>query len=294
MSKATVLFLSLIVAIGSLFLWSTSPASPPVAPVGERDIANGEAVFNIAGCASCHSAPKAQGADKLVLAGGKRFTTDFGVFVAPNISSDAEHGIGGWSEADFLNAVLNGVSPSGAHYYPAFPYASYARMKMSDAADLWAYMRTLPASEAPSQPSEVGFPFNIRRGLGLWKRLHVDTGSIHKGGEADPVLARGAYLVEALGHCGECHTPRSVTGGMVLAEWLHGAPNPDGQGRVPALAGPKSKMDAWSERDIAEYLRSGFTPDYDSAGGGMVAVIDNTSKLTDEDRLAIAAYLKAL
>lgn len=294
MSRTTTLLLGLIFAFVMLFLTATSPSAPPPAPTGGRDLANGETVFNIAGCASCHSAPKSEGDAKLVLAGGQRFSTEFGVFVAPNISTDPENGIGGWSEADFLNAVLNGVSPEGAHYYPAFPYASYARMDLSDAADLWAYMQTLPASAAPSQPSEIGFPFNIRRGLGLWKALHVGAGSIVTIGEADPVLARGRYLVEGPGHCGECHTPRDVTGGMILGEWLHGAPNPDGQGRIPALAGPKSKMADWSERDIAEYLRSGFTPDYDSAGGGMVAVIENTSKLSDEDRLAIAAYLKAL
>ena len=294
MSKTTILFLGLIVAFGSVFLWATSPAPPPTPRAGERNLANGETVFHIAGCASCHAAPKAEGEAKLVLAGGARFETEFGVFIAPNISTDPEHGIGGWSEAEFLNAVLNGVSPDGAHYYPAFPYASYARMTVSDAADLWVYMQTLPASATPSLPSEIGFPFNIRRGLGLWKWLHIKTGSIQEIGEADPVLARGRYLVEGPGHCGECHTPRDVTGGMVLANWLHGAPNPDGDGRIPALAGPNSKMAEWSESDIAEYLRSGFTPDYDVAGGGMVAVIENTSKLSDEDRMAIAAYLKSL
>ena len=294
MSKTTILFLSLIVAFGSLFLWATAPASPPEQPGGARDLANGETVFNIAGCASCHAAPKADGDAKLVLAGGERFPTEFGTFVAPNISPDPNVGIGGWSEADFLNAVLNGVSPAGAHYYPAFPYASYARMTVADAADLWAYIQTLPPSATPSEPSEVGFPFNIRRGLGLWKRLHVRTGSIREIGEADPALARGRYLVEGPGHCGECHTPRDVTGGMILSQWLRGAPNPDGRGRIPALAGPDAKIADWSDLDLAEYLRSGFTPDYDSAGGTMVDVIENTAKLSDEDRMAIGAYLKAL
>jgi len=294
MSKTTIWLLSLVVVSGALFIWLTAPAAAPTAPDGTRDLANGETVFNIAGCASCHSAADAQDEAKLVLAGGKRFLTEFGVFVAPNISPDATHGIGAWDEAAFLNAVLNGVSPEGEHYYPAFPYASYARMTVADAADLWAYMQTLPLSSEPSQPSEVGFPFSFRRGLGLWKRLHIGAGSIREVGEADPVLARGRYLVEGPGHCGECHTPRDVTGGMVLANWLGGAPSPDGPGRIPALAGPNAKIADWSLFDIAEYLRSGFTPDYDTAGGDMVAVVANTSKLSDEDRLAIAAYLKAL
>ncbi len=294
MSKTTIWFLSIVVASGALFIWLTAPASAPTAPDGARDLANGETVFHIAGCASCHSAADAQSDAKLVLAGGKRFATEFGVFVAPNISPDATHGTGTWDEAAFLNAVLNGVSPEGEHYYPAFPYASYARMTVADAADLWAYLQTLPPSSEPSQPSEVGFPFSFRRGLGLWKRLHVSSGSIREVGEADPALARGRYLVEGPGHCGECHTPRDVTGGLVLANWLGGAPSPDGPGRIPALAGPDAKIADWSLFDIAEYLRSGFTPEYDTAGGDMVAVIANTSKLSDEDRLAIAAYLKAL
>lgn len=294
MSKTTTWLLGIAVACGALFIWLTAPAPLPPTPDGVRDLVNGETVFNIAGCASCHSAADAKDDAKLVLAGGKRFPTEFGVFVAPNISPDPTQGIGGWDEAAFLNAVLNGVSPDGEHYYPAFPYASYARMAVSDATDLWAYIQTLPPSSEPSQPSEVGFPFNIRRGLGLWKRLHVSPGSIREMDEADPVLARGRYLVEGPGHCGECHTPRDLTGGMVLASWLYGAPSPDGPGRIPALAGPDAKVGEWSLIDIAEYLRSGFTPDYDSAGGAMVAVIANTSKLSDDDRKAIAAYLKAL
>ena len=293
MSKTTTWLLSIVVAGAVVFLLLTSPAAPPGPPDGTQDIANGETVFSIAGCASCHSAPKAEGEAKLVLAGGKRFPTEFGTFVAPNISpSDA--GIGGWSEAEFLNAVLNGVSPDGAHYYPAFPYASYARMTLADAADLWAYVQTLPPSAEPSQPSEVGFPFNVRRGLGLWKLLHIKTGTIHEIGEADPVLARGRYLVEGPGHCGECHTPRDLSGGMILSQWLQGAPSPDGPGRIPALAGPDAKIGEWSDLDLAEYLRSGFTPDYDSAGGAMVDVIENTAKLSEEDRKAIVAYLKSL
>ena len=294
MSKTTIWLLSIVVACAAVFQWLTAPAAPPVVLEGARDIANGEVVFNIAGCASCHSAPKAEGEAKLTLAGGKRFPTEFGVFVAPNISPDPTQGIGDWTETDFLNAVLNGVSPAGEHYYPAFPYASYARMTAGDVADLWTYIQTLPPSSKVSQPSEIGFPFSFRRGLGLWKRLHVRTGSIREIGEADPVLARGRYLVEGPGHCGECHTPRDLSGGMILSNWLGGAPSPDGPGRISALAGPDSKIADWSEIDIAEYLRSGFTPDYDSAGGAMVDVIDNTAKLPDEDRKAIAAYLKAL
>ena len=188
-----------------------------------------------AGCASCHTAPDAEKADGLpVLAGGQRFETDFGTFVAPNISTDPAHGIGGWSDLELANAIQRGISPEGAHYYPAFPYTAYARAGRQDIADLIAYMRTLPADATPSQPHDIGFPFNIRRSLGGWKRLYARDAWVVTG-ELDSQVQRGRYLVEALGHCGECHTPRDRFGGPDTARWLAGAPNPSGEGRIPDI-----------------------------------------------------------
>ena len=255
------------------------------------DIENGRTAFNIGGCASCHSAKGAKDDEKLVLEGGQRFETDFGTFVAPNISPDPDEGIGTWSELDFVNAVMRGVSPDGSHYYPAFPYGSYVRMRMEDVRDLWAYIQTLPASARPNDPNEVGFPFSIRRGNGVWKLLYLDDAWIVDVPEA---LERGRYLVEGPGHCGECHTPRKGLGGLDASQWLSGAPNPDGKGRIPNITPGGKTISGWAEIDIVEYLTSGFTPDYDTAGGSMVSVIENTSKLSDQDRAAIAAYLKAI
>ena len=189
-------------------------SAPKTLPEGtfdgvEGDPARGETVFTAAGCASCHHAPDAEGDQKRVLAGGQRFASDFGTFIAPNISPDPDHGIGDWSQEDFANAVLRGVSPEGAHLYPAFPYTAYARMDQRDLVDLWAFMQTLPASDTPSQPHEVGFPFNVRRGLGLWKRLFFDDAWVMTEAEGQD-LTRGRYLVEALAHCGECRTPRNA------------------------------------------------------------------------------------
>ena len=186
--------------------------------------------------------------------------------------------------------MQHGVSPNGQHYYPAFPYASYIHATDRDIADLFAYMSTLPLSDTPSRPHDVGFPFNIRRGLGLWKLMFV---SSEWAAELDETseLTRGRYLVEGLGHCAECHTPRNAMGGLDRTRWLNGAPSPDGKGKVPALT--PGALD-WSAKDIAYYLESGFTPDFDSAGGDMVDVIENMSKLSASDRDAIAAYLKAL
>ncbi|WP_424969591.1 c-type cytochrome [Dinoroseobacter sp. S76] len=251
------------------------------------DAVAGEAVFHAAGCASCHAAPGAKGEDRLVLAGGQRFASPFGTFIAPNISTDAEAGIGGWSETEFASAVMRGVSPDGMHYYPAFPYTAYALMERQDVADLWAYMTTLPASAAPSAPHELGFPFNIRRSVAVWKLLNGPSDWV----QPSDATAQGRYLVEALAHCAECHTPRDSLGRLDTARWMAGAPNPSGQGKIPGIT--PAQLD-WSAEDIAYYLETGFTPDFDSAGGHMASVITNMAQLTAEDRNAIAAYVKAL
>ena len=247
-------------------------------------------VFAAAGCASCHTAPDDDDHDRApVLAGGKRFETQFGTFVAPNISPSAS-GVGNWSDLELATAILNGVSPEGAHYYPAFPYTTYARAETQDVVDLIAYLRTLPEDATPSQGHDVGFPFNIRRSLFGWKVLFASDDWVM----ADPAtdeIARGRYLVEALGHCGECHTPRNALGGMQRNAWLTGAPLPSGEGRVPGITPAQL---GWSEGDIAAYLQSGFTPEFDVVGGEMFDVVQNMAKLDDADRAAIAAYLVAL
>ena len=259
------------------FIYATNDKSgpPPDAEVGKL-------VFIAGGCAACHSAET--GADPLLLAGGKDFPSDFGTFYAPNISSDTQYGIGSWTVTEFATAVTLGVSPDQKHYYPAFPYTAYAGLSRKDVTDLFAYMQTLPASDTPSRAHEVGFPFNIRRGIGLWKQRYMPDSY------PDPT-DRGAYLVETLAHCGECHTPRDALGGLDRTRWLHGAPNPSGKGTIPGLTPAQLE---WSEPDIVEYLTSGFTPEYDSAGGEMVHVIENLAQLPRADREAIAAYLLAL
>lgn len=273
-------------------LWITRPDRVDSAQFAALagDAAAGRAVFHAAGCASCHHAPDASGDAKLILAGGQRFPSDFGTFIAPNISPHPEAGIGAWSLEDFANALRHGTSPSGQHYYPAFPYSAYIRMTDTQIADLWAFWQSLPADPTPSAAHEVGFPFNIRFSVGGWKLLYLDSDWV-MAGDLSPELTRGRELVEALGHCSECHTPRNALGGLDQSRWLAGAPNPTGRGTIPALTPDKLE---WSATDIAYYLESGFTPDYDSVGGHMVAVVENFAKLTAEDRAAVAAYLKAL
>lgn len=286
------------VAGGAAFWFLTAPktlGSDELAALGTGDPARGEAVFNAGGCTSCHAKPKAEGAARLELVGGVELNTPFGTFVAPNISQDPRDGIGLWSAEEFANAMLRGVSPEGDHYYPAFPYSSYARMAPADIGDLYAYMKTLPAAAGAAPDHRLGFPFNIRRGLGLWKLLHLsDEPVIALAADAPETVRRGRYLVEGPGHCGECHTPRDLSGGVKKGEWLAGAVAAEGTGNIPNITAGEGSIGAWSEQEIAYFLESGFTPDFDSAGGAMAEVIKNTALLAPEDRAAIAAYLKAV
>jgi mono/diheme cytochrome c family protein len=264
--------------------------------IAAGDPTRGERIFWAGGCTSCHARPGAQGDAKLELAGGLELNTPFGAFVAPNISSHAEHGIGSWSQPDFLNAMMRGLSPAGEHYYPAFPYTSYARMDPADIADLFEFMKTLPAVEGEAADHRLGFPFNIRRGLGLWKLLYLSDApvvALPEGAPADLVLGR--YLVEGPGHCGECHTPRSLDGGLSKGQWLAGAAAAEGSGFVPNITPDEdSETASWSAGDFVTFFKDGFTPDFDSPGGAMAAVQQNISRLTPEDHAAIAAYLKAI
>lgn len=254
------------------------------------DATKGELVFWAAGCASCHMVDGAKGEAQLVLAGGQKFPSPFGTFVAPNISQDATHGIGGWTLLDLANALKRGVSPKGQHYFPALPYASYARMEMQDVADLHAYLTTLPADATPSQPHDLAFPFSRREAVGLWKFLNLSEDWV-VAGELSPTATRGRYIVEALAHCGECHTPRGALGGLDKTRWLTGAPDPAGQGRIPDIT-PATL--AWTEGDITAYLNTGFTPDFDVVGGHMVHVVENMARLPEADRQAVARYLLEL
>lgn len=284
---------ALAVLLAGAAWYLTEPARIEAAALPPRtpDLANGARLFDAGGCASCHAAPRAEGEARRLLEGGVRLVSPFGTFVGPNISPHPTAGIGGWSEADFVTAMLKGSSPDGRHYYPAFPYASYARMRTEDVRDLWAFLRTLPESARPSEPHALPFPFGIRRGIGLWKLLHLSPAPVLDLAGAPEDVRRGQYLVEGPGHCGECHTPRDRTGGLDLARWLGGAPNPEGRGTIPNITPGRL---AWSAADIAYYLESGFTPDFDSAGGTMAEVVRNMARLPAEDRAAIAAYLKAV
>jgi mono/diheme cytochrome c family protein len=279
------------------FLVLTAPSPMPDETwqgLGEPDLANGELVFSAGGCVSCHAAPGAPDDQKLVLAGGLPLKSPFGTFHAPNISPDESAGIGGWTLAEFGNAMKRGVGRDGEHLYPSFPYGSYSRMAPKDVNDLFGYIKTLPKSANVAPGHDLPFPFNIRLALGGWKLLYLNDAPRIELASADEKVARGQYIVEGPGHCGECHTPRDLIGGLKTDMWLAGGPNPEGEGRIPNITPSDDGIGSWSEGEIASYLESGFTPEFDSVGGSMVEVQKNMAKLPATDREAIAAYLKAV
>lgn len=287
----------LLVGLGTAW-WLSRPqtVAAGVLPDYEPDVVAGERIFWAGGCASCHATPvdgkRAKGRDKLLLGGGTELETPFGVFRVPNISPHEDDGIGRWSMIEFVNAMQSGVSPSGQHYYPSFPYASYSKMAVEDVMNLKAYLDTLPVIEGTSTDHALSFPWSVRRGIGFWKRRYVDSAPVVSVESASALVARGRELVEGAGHCGECHTPRDRFGGMIISRWLSGAPNPEGRGRIPNITPSGKEISTWSAADIAYYLESGFTPEFDTVGGPMVAVQENMAMLTESDRNAIAAYLK--
>jgi len=261
-------------------------------PTHARDIENGRVLFAIGGCASCHQSPGST--ERTYLGGGLELETQFGTFYPPNISSDKTYGIGAWSEEDFIRALHEGVSPQGVSYYPAFPYTSYHHINVDDIADLFAYLKTLPAIPGQQPEHTLRFPYNMRAFLGLWRLMFLTDEIITADPQQSSLWNRGRYLVEGPGHCAECHSPRSISGSIIASARFSGGPDANGKGWVPNITSDTSGIGSWSVNDIAELLKSGFTPDYDSVGGSMAEVIKNTSQLSDQDRLAMAIYIKSL
>ncbi|MDI1345764.1 MAG: cytochrome c [Pseudolabrys sp.] len=274
------------------FWFLTAPESVPASALAAPhtvNLANGKTMFDAGGCVSCHAPDKD---DRTRLGGGMALKSPFGTFYTPNISADPKDGIGAWSEAQFVTAMIKGTSPSGEHLYPSFPYPSYQRMALSDLRDLFAYLKTLPAVTGRARDHDLPFPFNIRRTLGGWKLLFLDGKPFTPDATQSAEWNRGAYLVNGPGHCAECHSPRNALGGIVPGQRFAGGPNPEGEGWVPNIT--QKGLASWSVKDIAYLLESGTTPEFDSVGGGMAAVIRNTSQLGAADRNAMAVYTKSL
>ena len=277
--------LALIVPIVALAL--------PARAQDPEAIARGKYVFGIAGCAACHTDEANKGP---LLAGGRELKTPFGVFYSPNITPDPQTGIGTWSEADFVRALHEGRGPDGSHFFPVFPYTSYTRMTESDMRDLKAYIFSLPPVVRENRPHDVSPPFGWRFLMTFWKWMFFEPGAFEPNPDRDADWNRGAYLANALGHCGECHTPRNALGAVETDMAFAGTNEGPEGGSVPNITpDPETGIGGWSESDLDTFFTLGMTPDGDFAGSGMAEVITNgTSKLTAEDRAALIGYLKAL
>lgn len=265
-------------------------ATCTTAKAAEDDVARGEYLVHAGGCVSCHTAPGGS-----AFAGGRALATPFGTFYSPNITADRETGIGAWSDADFRRALREGISPSGGHYFPVFPYPSFTGITDDDARAIKAYLFSLPPAHAPDREHDVPFPFSWRFLQVGWRLLFFDEGPFKPDPARDAAYNRGAYLVTALAHCGECHTPRNFLGAVDGDRALAGNPDgPDGQ-KVPNITpDPKTGIGDWDKDDIATLLKTGETPEHGRVKGAMKEAIDDGLKyLTDDDRQAIATYLLA-
>ena len=279
--------------LGFALLPLSAPAQADTTADADR-IERGAYLFAAGGCGACHTDKKHGGA---VLGGGVALDTPFGRFYTPNISADPEHGIGRWSEADFLRALQQGIAPDGSYYYPAFPYTSYTKAKPEDLLAIRAYILSLPPAPTANKPHELGFPFSWRALLGVWRFMNFEQGGAWADDPSrDASWNRGAYLTEALGHCAECHTPRGILGGLERSLAYSGSAPAPGGGKVPNITpDPQTGIGSWSKEQVIHVLTDGALPNFDYIGAGMGEVVnENTSKLTDADRAAIADYLMSL
>lgn len=275
------------------FLGLTLGWLPAVAGDAPAEVERGRYLVQAGGCITCHTADRP---DATPLAGGRQLKTAFGTFYSPNLTPDRATGIGGWTDADLARALRDGVAPDGSYYYPVFPYPSYTGISDDDVAAIGAYLRSISPVNQAAREHELPWYLSSRLVLFGWNLLNFSPGRYapesHRGAEWN----RGAYLVRHLGHCGECHTPRNLIGGVNDQRELAGNPQgPDGK-KVPDITQDReSGIGRWTADEIVMFLEFGVLPDGDFAGASMSDVIsDNTAQLTAADRQAIATYLKAL
>lgn len=290
-----VIFLVVVCASVAAFAWYLTDATAPFPAADARltdsgDPRKGALVFAAADCASCHATPGQP--DRLKLGGGLALASPFGTFRPPNISPEPVDGIGAWTVIDLGNALVGGVSPERTHYYPAFPYTSYTGMTTADIRDLYAYLMTLPKVSGRAPTHRPKLLFQVRRGVGLWKLLFFRERSTEARLDGDPVHDRGAYLVENVAHCAECHSTRNAMGAIKLGTRFAGGIDAQGTGFVPNIT--QARLGEWTEADIALMLQTGETPHHGRVGSSMADVVTNTAKLPAGDRQAIARYIKSL
>ena len=265
-----------------------APPAAAAAPGGNRElVARGRYVALAADCHSCHTAPGGQ-----PFAGGAPLKSAFGTIYATNITPDPNTGIGQWSKADFERALRLGVRKDGAYLYPAMPYGSYTKMTAADMNALWAYIRSIPAVDNTAPKNTLPFPLTIRSGIAVWQSLYFHPGPFTPVAGKSAAWNRGAYLVEALAHCDECHTPRNIAQGLEPQHQLTGA-QIEGWYAPDISNDPMSKLSGWTIEQVAQMLKSGTMPGNVKTFGPMQEVVhDSLRDLTDQDLHAMALYLK--
>lgn len=289
MKRWLVVLLGLVAILGAVA--AAFALNPPRGPARDLtlvgDAERGAYLIRLGGCVACHTDLAGGGA---MLAGGEALETQFGSFVAPNITSDPEHGIGRWTLAMFSDAMSDGMGPQG-HLYPVFPYEHYTLMSDQEIADLYAALMASEPVALPSAPSAVPFPFNMRLAMAGWKALFFSPGRYAPIAGRDATYDRGRYLAYGPAHCVACHTPRNALGALDWDAVLTGSPGGPG-GRAPAITAAALREGGYDEASLIETLRDGFTPNFDILGGTMGEVIaEGTSHWTDEDLAALAAFL---
>jgi mono/diheme cytochrome c family protein len=253
----------------------------------------GAYVLRAAGCITCHTDAKNGGQ---MLAGGRALETPYGTFYTPNITFDREHGIGAWQAQDFFRALRHGVAPDGSSFYPVFPYTTYTRMHREDMFALWVYLASVPTSTRQNKSHELVWYMRSRVTNRLWKWLFFKPGAFHADANRSERWNRGAYLVTAMAHCAECHTPRTVFGNLDADLAYAGARNgPEGKSTPNITPDKDTGIGKWSRSELTDYLSSGMLPDGDFAGSLMADVIDDGLKyLSPEDLQAIAEFITTL
>lgn len=273
----------------------TGPATIGPAPADDPLAQQGEHLYRVAGCVGCHSPPIEGGVH---LGGGRDNPTIFGLFWAPNISPDPEVGIGAWTEQDFRRALRHGRSPRGRAYWPTFPTMAYTKMTDEDVGALWAYLRSQPAVSAEEKKNEIRGVYRLPGLLGVWRMLQFRAGVYKPDPKHDAQWNRGAYLVQAVAYCDQCHTPRGRSGLMQRRHYMAGGANP-GKGEIhPNLTpDPEHGIGTWTEDDIVRFLGTGVRPDGGNARPDWVMsekIEDSYRWFSEEDRRAIAVFLRSL
>jgi mono/diheme cytochrome c family protein len=274
----------LVLALGALLIaWPRAEHIPSDSPQAwaptPANIARGAYLARAGDCAACHTARGGA-----AYAGGRAIDTPFGRVMAPNITPDRDTGIGAWTADEFWNALHNGIGRGGRLLYPAFPYPNYTKISRPDADALYAYLRSLPAQRQPAQPHRLRFPYDSQAALAAWRLLYFKPGVFAPEAARGADWNRGAYLVEGLGHCSACHSPRNQLGAS--GQGLHG-------GMIPVLGWYAPSL-ASGDPQLAQLLKTGVSPQ-NVVSGPMAEVVGRSLQyLSDADAGAMASYLASL